>query len=425
MPEPISSAIPSRRRLLIAVVFAFLGLGSFCQLRYVGEFAQRTIQWQHPGIGGGDIYPVWFATKAALRGADPYSPAVTRQIQTDIYGHPLSAASPWAKQSFVYPAHVTVLLAPLTLLPWSLVCPLFPYIGFPCVALAAFLWLRLYQPALSVSAQLLIIGLCVISWPAVTAFGVQPTVYIAVVMALAVVCFHRGADLFAGILLAIATVKPHIVLLLIAYCVVLAFRERRWRFLASFAVTLTVLLAASLRLVPGWIPQWIKASLRDAGVNPLVVTLAGHRIGAALWIALLLAVVFRIWKQALDLSRDGAFPYGVALLLAATVCLIPSTAWMVYNDLLLIPAILLLLPRLLTTHADGLLCGLAQVGLVAGIFCAPACAALGLILGYSAVIALSPSMVLFLMPLTLIGAILAFNPARVSAVNSVPATQSV
>jgi hypothetical protein len=172
------------------------------------------------------------------------------------------------------------------------------------------------------------------------------------------------------------------------------------------------MLAASLALVPGWIPHWIQASLRDAGKMPLLVTVAGHRVGPVLCIALLVAVVIRIRRLASDASKAEAFVCSVALLLCATVCLIPSTAWMIYNDLLLIPAILVILPRL--PRPSGLLSGLAQFGLIASIFVAPACAALGLVFGYSAFIALSPSLVLFVAPLTLIGAILISSPARAS-----------
>jgi Glycosyltransferase family 87 len=417
---PPASSSGSRRRVVIVAAFALLALGSFYQLHFVNEFAQRAIQWQRPNVGGGDIYPPWLASKEALRGVDPYSPAVTRQIQTDIYGHPLEQNSPWAKQSFVYPAHIILILAPLTLLPWHFLAAFFTWLGFPVVALTSFLWLRLCQPSLHAPAQVLVIGLSVISWPSITAFGVQPTVYIAAAMALAIVCFRRGADLSAGILLALATVKPHLVILLIAWLLVVAFRERRFRFITGFAVTLAVMLAASLVLVPHWIPHWIEASLRDAGKMPLLVTVAGHRIGAVLCIALLVTVAIRIWRLASDPGKADAFVCSVALLLTATVCVIPATPWMIYNDLLLVPAILVLLPKLLTTRPAGLLYGLAQLGLVAGILIAPVCAALGLVFGYSVVLALSPSLVLFVAPLTLIGALLIFSPARASISDWVP-----
>jgi hypothetical protein len=175
------------------------------------------------------------------------------------------------------------------------------------------------------------------------------------------------------------------------------------------------MLAASLALVPGWIPHWIEASLRDAGKMPVLVTIAGHRIGVVLCIALLVAVVIRIRRLASDPNKADAFVCTAALLLSATVCLIPSTAWMIYNDLLLIPAILVILPRLLSTRPAGLLDGLAQLGLFASIVTAPVCAALGLAFGYSAFVALSPSLVLFAAPLTFIGAVLISSPARAPA----------
>jgi hypothetical protein len=412
MPLPLQSG--ARRGILLAVGFAFLALGSFYQLHFVNEFAQRTIQWHGPHVGGGDIYPPWFASKEALHGINPYSAAVTRQIQTDIYGHPLDRNTPWAKQSFVYPAHIILILAPLTLLPWHFVSTAFAWIGFPVVALTSLLWLRLCRPSMSTAGKALVVGLSVISWPSITAFGVQPTVYIAAVIALVVYCFQRGADLRAGILLAVATVKPHLVLLLIAYLLVVALREHRFRFIAGFAITFAVMMTGSLILVPGWIPQWIAASLRDAGKMPLLITLAGHRIGLALCVALLLVIVIRIWRLGSDAETNQGLVYSVALLLTATVCLIPSMVWMIYNDLLLLPAVLVLLPKLLTLRPAGPLYGLAQLGLIASVVVAPLCAGLGLIFGYSIVTALGPSLVLFVTPLTLAGALLIFKPVAAS-----------
>jgi len=417
---PASPVLSPRLRLLVVIVFALLASGSFYEEHFVGEFAQKAIQWQHPGVGGGDLYSPWFAAKAALHGVDPYSAPVTRQIQIDVYGHPLPAETTWSKFSFIYPAHIILVLAPLTLVPWHILYPLFPWIGFPCVALGTFLWLRLYQPALNLQTQLLVAGLSVISWPAITAWGLQPTIYIAFVLALAALCFHRGADFTAGVFLAIGTVKPHLVLLLIAYLSVIAVRERRFRFLAGFAITLAVLLAASLCLVPDWIPHWIEASRHDAILKPLPIALAGYRVGAVLWVALLAATALRIWKVAMDLRVKEAFIYGVALLLTTTICLIPWTPWMIYNDLLLIPAILLLLPGLLTTRPAGLLYGIAQLGLIASIAVAPVCVVFGLIFGYSIAVALTPALVLYLAPLTILGALLAFDPLRTSVPDLVP-----
>ena len=65
-----------------------------------------------------DLVPRWIGTRDALHGMDPYSPAVTREIQTAYYGRPLTPADRVDGQEFFYPAYLVPLLAPLTWLPW-------------------------------------------------------------------------------------------------------------------------------------------------------------------------------------------------------------------------------------------------------------------------------------------------------------------
>jgi hypothetical protein len=401
-----STGLSFGQRILLYFCVVVIAAGTLDQPRLVGKLATNIIQWTKPGIGGGDMYPPWFAARSALHGVDPYSPAVTDQIDTDIYGHPLDPGSPWAKQAFVYPAHFILILAPLTLLPWHAVATLLVILGLPAVALTTLLWLRVCQPEIRGASRVLIVALAALCWPSVSAMGCQPTVYIAALIAASVFLFQRSSDLSSGAILAVATVKPHLVLLLIAWLILVAARQRRFRFLAGFGVTLAVMLAASLVLVPHWIPQWIAASTRYAGKMPLLLTIAGHKPGTVLALALVVAVFVRIRKAVRQPSREPAFAWAVALLLAATVCLIPSSPWMIYNDLLLIPAVLVLLPRLLTTKPAGIFIGMAQLTLIAAILAAPLCSGLSRIFGYSIVFALTPSLICFVAPLALVPALM-------------------
>jgi hypothetical protein len=64
--------------------------------------------------------------------------------------------------------------------------------------------------------------------------------------------------------------------------------------------------------------------------------------------------------------------------LAATVCIIPANAWLVYNNVLLIPSILLLLQERSTSGAGRALQSLAGSALCLAMFGTPAWALLAL-----------------------------------------------
>jgi hypothetical protein len=63
-----------------------------------------------------DLYPRWLgARELLLRGRNPYSPEMTREIQRGYYGRPLDPrlpGDPKDQQGFAYPVYVVFLLAP-------------------------------------------------------------------------------------------------------------------------------------------------------------------------------------------------------------------------------------------------------------------------------------------------------------------------
>src|SRR5438270_11103744 len=68
-----------------------------------------------------DLYPRWLgARELLLRGRNPYSKEITREIQTGYYGRPLDPSrpeDPKDEERFAYPVYVTFLLAPSVRLP--------------------------------------------------------------------------------------------------------------------------------------------------------------------------------------------------------------------------------------------------------------------------------------------------------------------
>lgn len=392
------------RRLLLSLFLACVVLAPFPQLRLVMHMDHG--HWT-------DLYSPWIGTQAALHGVDPYSSAVTAGIQRTIYGHPLAPSETWDRQAFVYPATIVFFLAPFTLLPWPVVHALFVPLALAASILAAWIWLRLCWPGASRGAALTAGLLILASWPAIWGyFQRQPSLFVAAAIALSVLWFHRGQDVPAAVFLAAATVKPQMVVLLVPWLLLVALVQRRWRFVAAFLLTLALLLVASLWIVPGWIPHWIDASLayaRYPAKIPLLVFSFGRIAGTVLGALLLIAVALRLRR--LHASRGMAFLQSVALLLSATVCLIPANPWLVFNDWLLVPGLLLLFLRPPTGELARALRALAGLALFLALIVTPLCALLGAFTGFSLGVVMPPFVLNYLLPIPVTAALLAFDPA--------------
>src|SRR5215831_14741937 len=109
----------SSRIAILALSFGLLGAG--CMVYYhLGLFMPRVLEVnasKHMAGGysfGNDFYPVWLTAKERPR--DLYSPEVTRQIQTALFGRPLDPHNPsdplTEYRTFAYPAFTDLLFWP-------------------------------------------------------------------------------------------------------------------------------------------------------------------------------------------------------------------------------------------------------------------------------------------------------------------------
>ncbi len=185
------------------------------------------------------------AVRYWLAGGDPYG------------SFPSSRGTPYHPGAFAYPPPALLLGAPLALLPWwlsGILIMLLSIIGFEywgrrssgtiCVP-----WLMLWVPL----AQGLWIG--------------QVTLLSLVGLALADMAYNQRQDRRAGVLLALALIKPQTVILPIAYMLIQALRARRWPMLVSFAVVSAFFWGGAV-LISGFeiYAQWIEG-LRQYGPN--------------------------------------------------------------------------------------------------------------------------------------------------------------
>ncbi len=227
-------------KTIAAIAFVIVVLG----LTAVGLYYGYTRTF----ASANDFYIPWRATRAlAFEGRDPYSESVTRDIQIALFGAPRAATE--HQFAFAYPLYVSLILAPLTWLPYDaaqafwqatlllIVLGVIPIIAGELTSRRLFA-IMLFALAFYATARGLILG--------------QIAIVVFAAIALAVWGAVHGHERIAGVALAIATFKPQISFLVIPLLLLWAIARGRKPLLVAFALTMSFLLAASLLWMPSW-----------------------------------------------------------------------------------------------------------------------------------------------------------------------------
>jgi hypothetical protein len=299
-----------------------------------------------------DLYPRWLGARELLvHHRDPYSAEVTREIQIGYYGRPIDPTRPFDpkdRQGFAYPVYVAFLLAPTVTLPFPAVQAGFRWFLVALTAATVLLWLRTlrWRPSCTVIATLIVLTLG--SFQVLQGIKLQQLSLLVGGLVAGSAALLVGTHFaLAGVLLAFATIKPQLVLPLMAWLLLWAFSDwqRRKNFVWGFVSTMAILLAAAEYVLPGWIWRFREAviayrqyndgagSVLDVLINPdWGRVLAGL---TALWLAIM------CWKFRRASPDSSAFNLMLALILTVTVVIVPKTA--PYNQVLLFPGILLVI----------------------------------------------------------------------------------
>jgi hypothetical protein len=317
-----------------------------------------------------DLYPRWLgARELLLHGRNPYSDDLSIEIQQGYYGRPLDPnrpGDPKDRQSFAYPVYVVFVLAPLVGFSFHHVQIFFHWLLMALTAASVWLWLRAISwrvPALAASAiALLTLG----SVPAVQGIKLQQlSLLVAALVAGAAACVAGDLLLLSGALLAFATIKPQLAWILSAWLLLWSVSDwrRRKMFVYSFGPVLALLLLGGEILLPHWwrmfaagLGQYHAYTQNQSVLEVLLNQILGgsadnkfsHIGGQLLCGVAVLACVPLFWKFRREPANSVPFAFALALALALTVLVVPMYA--PYNQVLLLPAILLLV-----RHRVGLL----------------------------------------------------------------------
>ena len=359
MPTALQTAKPSlppsshqlhlKKELALFLVLFFTGTMWF-YLYFIGPREKR----HHPSLDEikdthGDLFAPWLGARELLvNDRDPYSPEVTREIQSEYYGKALTGApnEPKDEQRFAYPVFVAFLFTPFLHMPFNTVRSIFVWL-LPVITIATIpAWLRLAGIRISAFLLVVVTAFTITAIPVARGLNLQQlTLLVAGLLAAGAVLLLNGRYFFAGVLLALTLAKPQMSVLLSAWLMFWTFSnwQERKRLFWGFFLTLGALCLAAEYVLPGWIPKFLKGVIAyrqyAAGGSLLESYLSGtpSLILAGVLFAM---AAFICWRTRHQPCASLSFAYTFCAVLVGSVFVVPALP-SIFSQVLLLPAVLL------------------------------------------------------------------------------------
>ncbi|MCJ7718178.1 MAG: DUF2029 domain-containing protein [Anaerolineales bacterium] len=219
--------------------------------------------------GGNDFLVLYVGSKSLLmEGKNPYSDEVAIRIQTAANGHPVQGDE--HELRVAYPLYSILLFAPFSLINnYTIARAVWMTALELAIISLVFVSLRLmdWEPPLWLKVIILLFTL--IWYPSIR--GVvngNAAILTALVIVVTILSIRENRDQAAGVLLAISTIKPQLVILLILYILTWSVYQKRWALIKWFLGTLAILVLVGMIFIPNWILQNLWEILRYTDINP-------------------------------------------------------------------------------------------------------------------------------------------------------------
>ncbi|HEY9525550.1 MAG TPA: glycosyltransferase family 87 protein [Anaerolineales bacterium] len=284
-------------------------------------------------FGGIDFMGYWSATHLISQGENPYSLELMTAVQR------LEAHSTLGVTLMSWnPPTLFIFLLPLGLMPFVTAKVVWVFINMTLVLSAGWMLTNIYMQAASARVRFAFL-IFVIGFPAVLTgiYMGQVTFLVFWGMVACVALMKNNRWFWAGAVLVLATIKPHITVLSVIYILVYMARNRQWRGWLGLALAGITCMVILLLLRPGLIAD-LQGSTVVAGVPWATSTLGGlisylgFSDAARYLIILFLPLPFLLAKH----SDTFSLELSIALLTLITV---PTTffGWSYDQAILLIP----------------------------------------------------------------------------------------
>jgi hypothetical protein len=303
----------------------------------------------------GDLYPRWVGTRELLLNhRNPYGPEVSHEIQMAFYGHTIEQNyAPGSdiidEQRFVYPVYAVFLLAPTVHADFDSVQAWAPAVLGAMIALSALLWPAALRWQLSASAAIAM-ALIGLSTPQI-AQGLrlrQLGFLVFFLLTLASFCVTRNRLFTAGVLLAVATIKPQMTALCLVWFLMWAVGDwkKRGTLIVGFSAALAILIGGGELFLPGWPSDFLEGLQAYRKYFPTtspVRLILGNWIGGTLSLVALAILLIYAWHKRKVVTDSPEFLEMLALFFLTSTLILPLLT--PYNQVLLLLPVLLLLRR--------------------------------------------------------------------------------
>jgi hypothetical protein len=414
--------------LLAAALLLAWGMAYYYSVVLIG-IRQRYSQQNGTAAGNwSDLYPLWIAGRELLfYRQNPYTEQVTAEIQRGFYGRtvdPTNPNDPNNLQAFAYPVSAIFVVSPLLLFSFPVARFLFTVVLLVGTALSVPAWISALRLPMRRFAALLASIAAVSSYASVDGLHwTQMTLFVATLLAFAFSALTRERYVTAGILLALASVKPQLtvmVLALVACWTLGAWRSRK-PLAFSFAGVVAVLLVSSQLILPGWFGLWQQALRKYIGYNKgsLLAAMLGHPGSiAASAVAIFLCFVL-FWRFRKEPAGLHAFNFAVVIALTLTDLTLPNAGGSYHYQIILVPASLWFVTeagQLARDHPLPRILWWTAAGVLAGQWCLALCVSLKAVLTHSYFqserqpLVFAPELLAFVFPMLLALFILSVAP---------------
>lgn len=254
---------PRRNPLITFIALIILTGGLFAALIW-GNY-----RYTSANPGGNDFLIHWVSARAYIQeGISPYSNVTTLKIQTAVYGRTAQPGEHEMREA--YPIYSILLFLPFALInEYNLARAVWMAVLETSVILTALLSLRLvrWRPSPLILGAFLLFS---VFWY----HGLQPIITgdAVVLVGLGIVgtllAIRSGQDELAGILLGLTTIKPHVVALFLIYVIYWAAIHRRGKIIVWLLISVVLLGAVGMLLIPDWLSQNLRQILWYALYGP-------------------------------------------------------------------------------------------------------------------------------------------------------------